>query len=251
MPQFNSYASASALSNADTLLVYQGGAVKQATVAQVETSVSDASRWVTVPTSSYTATPASATTITMSSTTGLAPGLPLRVTNSSGNLYTIIDSIAGGVVTVRGPAINGAGITALAYGKPEQISEMSLFVASYFSLTTTTTLMASVMEAYFRWRGPAAYIVQAGFVNDQADGTSAPRMNVLRTPSGGSAVRVIADNTNAGVDLGNAGVWADSVNVQSANYQISRGDSLELEVVTAGGDGGASNLTVSLTFVLE
>lgn len=250
MPQFNSYASASALGNSDTLLVYQGGAVKQATVQQVETSVSDASRWVTVAPSSYTSTAASATTITMSDTTGLAAGLPLRVTNSSGNLYCIIESVAGSTVTVRGPVINGAGITALAYGKPEQISEMSLFVASYFSLTTSTTLMSSLMEAYFKWRGPSAYIVQACFVNDQADGTSNPRMNVLRTPSGGSSVRVVADNANAGVDLAGAGVWAESTNVQSANYQISRGDSLELEVVTAGGDGGASNLTVSLTFVL-
>jgi hypothetical protein len=248
MPQFNSYPSAAALGNSDTLLVYQGGAVKQATVQQVETSVSDASRWVSI--TGFTQNAASATSITLNSTTGLAAGLPLRVTQGQTNLYCIIESVGNNSVTVRGPAVNGGGITALAYGKPEQISEMSLFVASYFSLNTSTTVMASLMEAYFKWRGPSAYIVQACFVNDQADGTSNPRMNVLRTPSGGSAVRVVADNGNAGVDLAGAGVWAESTHVQSANYQISRGDSLELEVVTAGGDGGASNLTVSLTFVL-
>jgi len=38
--------------------------------------------------------------------------------------------------------------------------------------------------------------------------------------------------------------------MNSTNYSIVRGDAMELEVVTAGGDGNAADLTATLTLVL-
>jgi len=241
MAQFNTYGSASALSSSDTALVYQSGAVKQATMQQVIDLTADASRWIEKPSSQWTATAASSTSITFSDTSGLAKGLPLRVVIGAATLYVIIDSISGSTVNVRGPSVSGT-ISSIHYGKPEQVSELNFFVSGFFAASTSTTLLDTYMNTYYKWRGPAAYAVQACFVSATADGVSAPVMQVL---AGGN--RVVS---GSGVTLGSAGSWAESTTVDSSNYALSRGDAMELEVVTAGGDGGASDMTVSLTLVL-
>jgi hypothetical protein len=246
MAQFNTYSSASTpLNNADTLLVYQSGAVKQATMGNVISLTADASRWTLVSSSNYTATAASASSITFSNTTGLYAGLPLRINIASSDYYCIIDSISGGTVNVRGPAINIGTISSIHQGKPEQVSEISFFVAGFFATNTSTTLLATEMQSYYKWRAAPCYAVQASFITNQADGVSAPKMQIL---AGGS--RLIADNSNTGVTLTSAGSYAESTLMNSTNYSIVRGDAMELEVVTAGGDGNAADLTATLTLVL-
>lgn len=241
MAQFNTYGSASALSSSDTALVYQSGAVKQATMQQVLDLTADASRWIEKPSSQWTATAASSTSITFSDTSGLAAGLPLKVVISAATYYVIIDSISGSTVNVRGPSVSGT-ISSIHYGKPEQVSELSFYVSGYFAASTSTTLLDSFMNSYYKWRGPAAYAVQACAVTGAADGVSAPVVQVL---AGGN--RLV---DGSGITLAAAGTWAESTLMNSSNYELSRGDAMELEVVTAGGDGAAQDMTVTLTLVL-
>ncbi len=91
-----------------------------------------------------------------------------------------------------------------------------------------------------------AYLVQASFAHTVADSTSGPRMQALIAGSG-----VVADNTLSGVNVTSASTWYDSTSVQSANYDISRGEAIELQVAVAGGTGNCQNLNASLTFILE
>jgi hypothetical protein len=241
MAQFNTYGSASALTSGDTALVYQSGAVKQATMQQVLDLTADASRWIEKPSSQWTATAASSTSITFSDTSGLAAGLPLRVVIGAATYYVIIDSISGSTVNVRGPSVSGT-ISAIHYGKPEQVSELSFYVSGYFAATTSTTLLDSFMNSYYKWRGPAAYAVQACAVAGVADSSTAPTVQVL---AGGNR---LIDGT--GLQLSTAGTWVESTLMNASNYAITRSDSMELEVVTAGGGGDAQDMTVTLTLVL-
>lgn len=247
MPQFNSYTSVGSLNLADTILVYQGGAVLQATMTDVSTLIGDASRWTEISGSSYTSTPASDTSITMSDTSGVKAGLPIRVTQGGTLYYLIVHSVTANTsISVRGPALGATAITKLEIGKPEQVVELSLYVSGVYAAATSTTVMASIMDAYFRWRAGKAYMVQAGFLNGTADSTSAPRVDVLIAGTG-----AIADNSSAGVDVSSSATWNDSSSVESASYTIERGDAIELEVSVAGGAGDVADLTVSLTLILE
>lgn len=246
MPQFGSYPNAAALSQTDTVLALQAGAVKQATVQQIEAAVSDASRWIVVNTSNYTSAPFDDHTITMSDTTGLAKGLPLRLVTSAGTKYVIINAVASNSsVTVTGPLLSTDAISAMSVGKPEQVSDMNLFVAGAYATNATQTLMADKMETYYRWRAGQAHIVEACFVNHTADGTSAPKVNVLV-----NGTRVITDDSGLGVQVSSSGAWNTSTGVEITGV-IDRNDTLELEVTVAGGDGDARELTATLTFVLD
>lgn len=247
MPAFNSYTSVSSLNLADTLLVYQSSTVKQATLTNVQTLLGEASRWVETDTGSYTSTPASDTSITMSDTSTVKAGLPIRVTQGGTLYYFIVHSVTASTsITVHGPALGATAITKLEVGKPEQVCEMQLYVSGIYAASTSTTVLATIMETYTRWRAGKAYMVQAGFLNGTADTTSAPRVDVLIDGTG-----VIADNSSAGVDVSSAATWNDSTSVESANYDINRGEAIELQVSVAGGAGDVSDLTVSLTLILE
>lgn len=242
MAQFNTYGAASTLGSSDTALVYQSGAVKQATMQQVLDLTASASRWIEKGSSTYTAgNSGNDSVITFSDTSGLSAGLPLKVVIGAATLYVIIESVVSSTVTVRGPSVDGT-ISSIHYGKPEQVSELNFYVSGFFAQTTGTSLLDTFMNTYYKWRGPTAYAVQASFVSATADGSSAPVLQVL---AGGSRV---VDGT--GVTLGSAGSWAESTLVNASNYALTRGTNMELEVVTAGGDGAASDMTVSLTLVL-
>lgn len=246
MPQFGSYPNAATLSNSDTILALQSGAVKQATILQVEAAVSDASRWIAISSSSFTSAPYDDHTITMSATAGIVKGLPLRLVTSAGTKYVIANLVtANSTVTVTGPLLGTDAISSMSVGKPEQVSDMNLFVAGAYSTSVTQSLMQDKMETYYRWRASKAHVAEASFINHSADGTSAPKMNVLVNGS-----RLITDNSGLGVEVQSAGVWNTSVGVGIA-AEIDRNDQLELEVTTAGGDGDARELTVTLTFILD
>jgi len=246
MPQFGSYPPAASLEQSDTVLALQQGAVKQATVQQIQAAVSDASRWIFIPTGNFTSVPLSDTEISMSDTSGMAKGLPLRLATTAGTKYVIVNAVeTDAKITVTGPLLGTDGISTISVGKPEQVSDMNLFVAGAYGTDITQSLMVDKMETYYRWRASKAHVVEASFINHTADGTSPPKLNVLV-----NGTRLITDDGGNGVEVSSAGVWNTSAGVE-INAVIDRNDSLELEVTQAGGDGDARELTATLTFVLD
>tara|TARA_R100001163_G_C5015526_1_gene160011 strand:- start:143 stop:691 length:549 start_codon:yes stop_codon:yes gene_type:complete len=182
----------------------------------------------------------------MSNVTDLAVGLPLRLTTSAGTKYLIITNVQPSYIDVKGPTLGSDSITAMNVGKPEMVSDMNLFVAGSYATATTVQLMKDKMETYYRWRASTAHVVEACFINHVADSTTAPKLNVR---IGGN--RLLTDDSGNGVQVSGAGTWNDSSFVDLANSTISRNSALELEVTAAGGDGDASDLTMTMTFIVD
>ena len=246
MPQFGTYPNASSVASGDTVLCLQGGAVKQATIGVIQTTVADASRWTDIPNTRFTSAPVSATQIQMSNVTDLAIGLPLRLTTSAGTKYLIITNVQPSYIDVKGPTLGTDSITAMNVGKPEMVSDMNLFVAGSYSTSATVQLLEDRMETFYRWRASTAHVVEACFVNNVADSTTAPKINVRI-----AGTRLLTDDSGNGVQVSGAGVWNDSVFIDLANSSVTRNNAIEIEVTAAGGDGDAKDLTVTMTFIVD
>lgn len=249
MAQFNSYTNVSSLNGADEVLVWQSGAVKNAELNDIQDFVSGASRWSEVPSASYTSTPASTTTITVSDTSMFKAGLPVKATQGGTDRYFIIDSVGAGTVTLRGPSLGATAISTLYVGKPEMVQEVFLSLSGAYGAAASTTLLATIEGTAYRWRTGAAALVQASYAHETPDSAGAAMMNVLVNGS-----RVVADDPSATGEFGTyvdgTLSWNDSTLVDDSTYQIARGQSVELECVYAGTTKDHSNLSVSLTFVL-
>jgi len=208
-------------------------------------------RWTLVGTAAYTATPASTSVITMSNTTGMAVGLPVKFTYNSNTYYAIITAVSSNAsITIAGAALATGGgandLAALYVGCAEMVVQMDFFVSSTWA-STAQDLLLNNMKAYAKWRLGQAYLVAFSAVQKTADNTTNGKLNMK---VGGSAVST--NDSNNGIQLSTAGTWVDNsaVAINTTNYSVSRGSALEVACTVVGGTKDGSDLTVSCVFVL-
>ncbi|MCK5127537.1 MAG: LamG domain-containing protein [candidate division Zixibacteria bacterium] len=206
--------------------------------------------WYTIVTGNYTATPASTSTITMSETEDFAIGKGVRYTDGSGTFYAIVTAITEDTtLTIAGaPLDTGDDLTALAVCDASRVTQVDLFISSTYGDGTDTDLLASDMNSYFKWQGGKAYLVTFSGIHKTVDTGTEPKINIQINNA-----NVSTNDTNAGIQLGATATWVDNsaVAISTTNYDINRGEELEINCSAAGGTGDAADLTTSLIFVLE
>tara|TARA_Y100001963_G_scaffold157272_1_gene253019 strand:+ start:563 stop:1321 length:759 start_codon:yes stop_codon:yes gene_type:complete len=240
-----------ALADAHVIPLVDSGTTKKAQLSTLRQFMRDnENRWRAIDTSKYTALPPSTSTITMSDTGDFAVGLPVKYTISSVDYYGIVTAVsAGSSITIAGAALGSpTTISALYVGKPEMVTEMTLFVSGTYG-NGTGDLLANDMKTYEAWDGADAYLVAFKGVQQAADsGASEPKINIK---IGGNAVST--DDSNNGIQLGAAGTWVrnGAVAINTAQYKIERDDAIEVNCTAAGTNGDAENLTLRAQFVME
>lgn len=220
-------------------------AVREAVEAALSTI--ETGRWQEVGTSSYTATPASTSTITFSDTSGLRTGLPVRYTYGGATYYGVITAVSvDSLVTVAGaPMVVATDLTKLEVGPPEAVQVLTLFVDGTYGDAADTDLLANDMASPMKWMQGDAYLVAFSAIHGTADGTAQPKVNVQIDNSA-----VSTDDSNNGVQVGTSWVDNGAVEISAANYTATWGDEIEVACTVAGTDGDAEDLTVQCVFVM-
>lgn len=246
--KISALSSAGAIADANLMVIVQSGTTYKiawsAVIAEIISSV-EAS---VISSGNYTSSPATDGQITFSDTTGLYPGMALRIEQSSTYKYYLITSVTTNTnITVAGPALGATTIDSIATLDPSRVVQVDLFFPGLYEIGgTTTTLVDDIIRSPFRWAASRAYLVRAGFSHNTADGDSSnqPDLNVTVDGSTVFSTDVTMPNSSNFVDTedGDADVGA---------YLIEHDDTVEVEIAAAPGDLDARDLTVSLVFILE
>lgn len=199
-----------------------------------------AAKW-TQTTGTFTATPASTSTITMTSdlTATIKPGYPLKYAIGGTTYYGICTAIASNLLTVAGAPLSG-DIAALYYGDPARAVQLPILIPGYYEdASTTRTSLADDLGQSLVWQQAPAYLVRVNACSRVADGSSNGTVNVGING---------ADVLSTAITLANTSWTPSVVAVATANYDINFGEVIE---VSAGkGTGGdAQDLSMVLTFV--
>jgi hypothetical protein len=204
-----------------------------------------ASFW-TQTTGTFTATPASTSTLTMGTdlTATIKVGYPLKYAIGGTTYYGIVTAITSNLLTVAGAPLGG-DVTALYYGNPERIIQATYAVNGYFADGANTTLLQTDLLTDEKWTQAKAYLAMISHIVGTDDsGANQPRVTAYVN---GAAVGT--SNTNAGEEV--AETWTDTVvAINTSNYDVNYGETVEIATDANGSNNDAQNLTVKLTWVL-
>jgi hypothetical protein len=200
----------------------------------------------------YSATPASTSTITTSADMRpiIKVGFAMRYKIGGTYYYGMVTAITASLITIAGAPLSGT-IQELSYGKPEliQVAAENFFVAGLFSDFAENTLFANDMKTFVRWNLSSGYLVKILVRTGRYDsgGINQPRVNVTINNN-----PVATTNSNAGLTIPVSATWTETVvDINTSNYAINYGDSIEISTDGTGTNGDAENLTVGCIFVLS
>lgn len=204
-----------------------------------------ASLWTDIAAESYTATPASTSTLTMLTdvTATVLVGAPLRYTIGGVVYYGQVTALIAGLLTIRGAPLSGA-VSNLQWGDASRLVVLPVTIPGAFEDATNTTLLATDCYASFLWPYPRAYCVGFDYIEKTADGgATQPNCNVSW---GGN--RISTANTNAGPLL-TASAQRTVVDINTTSYVVENLEALEIETVK-GTTGDAMDLTILVRMVV-
>ena len=198
----------------------------------------------TQTTGTFTAAPASTSTITMTTdlTATILVGMPLKYVIGGVTYYGVVGAITSILLTVNGAPLGG-NVTALYYGDATRVTNIDIIIPGLYEAASGTTLINTFLASQFIWDKQVSYLVRYRcFSNVHDSGTH-----------GQASVRINSTevNTTAGglTIAANATWYSTVIDIATAAYDINPGEILEITAVK-GGTGDASDLTVSMTFVL-
>lgn len=235
-------------SNGDALVSLTAG-TKLVFVAPIADGID--SRWMTIPADFYTATPATTSTVTMSDTSDLEVGLPVRYTYGGTAYYGVVTAVtANTLLTIAGATLDtGTAITKLEVGRPELVVQIPFFVSGAYGDGVADLLLAD-MNASSRWKLADGYVVAYEAAHATVDtGSPQPSINVKVAGN-----LVGTENTNNGLVMsGTINTWVKSsaIAISTANYGISLDDAIEVRCTVAGGNADASDLSGNIIVVLR
>jgi len=244
-----------ALASTDEFYVIQSGtAEKYVTLADIsDYIVADAAilPWLEVDTGSYTALPASTSTITMSDTSDFNVGYGVKYVYGGVTYYGVVTAVTTNtLLTIAGaPLDTGTALTALYAGGPERVIVQRFFVGTD-AFATTQDVFEDVTYERFRWEHGTAFLVTfAGTLGVVDTGASQPKLNIKVNSHAVST----ADSGNGIQMSGTEGTWTanSAVAIDTSYYDINRTEPIDIQVTAAGTNGDADCLSMSLTFVLE
>jgi len=237
---------ASDINGADVVGVQRGSADPVKASAD---QIANFSRWRTIATSRYSATPATTSTISMSDTSGIVVGMPIRYTYSGTTYYGIVTSVTANTsIAIAGATLNtGTALTSLELGQPELVVQLDFFISGTYA-TSIQDVLAAKMNAYANWQLSDAFLVAFQAVQKTVDTTTQPKVNVKINGN-----LVSTNDSNNGVQLSTSGTWVtnSAIAINTTNYAVVRGNPLEVRVTAAGGTADAAHLTVSCVLVLK
>lgn len=203
-------------------------------------SVTGDGRWELVATTQYDAS--SANPITVTSTQGFSIGMPIKAKIASGTYYAAITNIIGLQLLLSGASVITGTILALYRGKPEMLVQVDTTIPGNWDASTSSTLLED-NGMHFTWKFAPGYLV--GFTGYTISGISgsAPKINV--TVFGSVLV------AGGGTAINSAGAEQLANLVSATHYRVSWGTIIDVTCATTGSANDASDLTVSMFFVLE
>lgn len=252
LPTYIAALSAATLAATDVFYLYQTATGKRTTLQDITNYVAatiEQQPWTEVGASKYTTTPASTSTLTMTDTSDVVVGYPVRYQISGTFYYGVVTAVAANaLLTVAGAPLSGT-IQNLYVGKPERVVVKHFFADTVFGNAVQDVGGAVTLE-HFRWEMADAYLVTFVATSGVVDtGASEPKINVKV-----NAGLVSTADSNKGLTLSStAGTWTanSAVAVNTTNYDITRGDTFDVRCTEAGTNGDAECLAVEITFVLE
>jgi len=208
--------------------------------AQTQAGMTD--HWI-LESGTFTATPASTSTITMTSdrTTTLYPGFGLKYVIGGVEYYGIISAITSNLMTVRGAALTG-DITSLSYTKTGVI-QVPILIPYLYEDATNTTLIASDLKQTIKWMQGPSYLVAFDAKTRVKDTSNNGKINA----------RVNGQDvcsTSGGLTLSSTSWFSTAVDISTTYYDINFGEEIELNA-TKGTTGDAEDLSTILTFVVK
>ena len=258
MTKISALPQATPAASADEFVMVQSGTTKRVAASVLTSDVAKFGElYQEVATSKYTAAPASigsdptSNRITMSDTSDMYVGRPLRYTYNSVVYYGIVSAISGSsYIDIAGATLNTTqALTKLEIGHRNAVVQMPFFISGVYGNGTVATLLATDMNAYVRWKESPAALASFDVTHKTADtGGSQPKIQVYLN---GNAVST--QNTNQGPAVsGTPGTWTanSAVAINTSNYSITFDQSIEIGV-TAGTNSNAENLSGNLVFVLK
>jgi len=201
--------------------------------------------------------PVSESTVTMvtDQTSNVKIGTPIKFTlggtaTNPGTYYAICTAITSSLLTINGAPleVDDGDLTALYYDDTRSPIQLDFFIAGVYGDAIDTALLSNDMNSYFTWKGKKAYLVNFSAVQKTVDTGTEPKINVRI-----NSADVSSNDSNNGIQLGATATWVDNpaVAINTANYGINNGGSMEIHCPVAGGTGDASDLTTSCIFVEE
>lgn len=239
------------VADADLFYIIQSGTPKYVTGSVLSSYIDTDAPWRTIAGSKYTTTPASTSTITMSDTSDFKVGYPVKYTYGGTDYYGLITTVTTNtLIYVTGaPLDTGVALTALAVGRPERVI-MKEFAVNTAAFAAVQDIFTDITLEKHRWEHANAYMVLFGATLGVVDtsGTQ-PKINVKI----GSGL-VCTSDTNKGIQLSVTPLtWVapSAVAINTTNYDIVRGDTIEVRCTEVGTNGDADCLSLFCTFVLE
>jgi len=197
--------------------------------------------WVET-TGTFTATPASTSTITMTSdlTASIKVGMSLKYVISGVTYYGRVSAITSILLTVNGAPLGGS-VTNLYYNGGT-IRQMVVIIPGTYEDASNTALISSDLLSSLIWNLPVSYLVQFSVFSKTHDsgthGQASVRINSTEVNTTTGGLTIAADAT-----------WYSTiVDIATAAYDINPGEAIEITCVK-NGTGDASDLTVSMIFV--
>lgn len=200
------------------------------------------SLWKKVPTASFTATPASTSTITMGVdlTASIKKGMTLKYEIDGVIYYGIVGASAAGLLTVWGAPL-GDDVDALYYGGGT-ISQLSYDATVAVDGTANATVLKTGTVYTLKWQKPTSYLVFYQAYQTTADTGDDGKVTIK--------VNGTEVNTSAGglVVAADATWYSTVVDIATAAYDINPGEDLTI-VVTRGGTADGKGLAVGAILV--
>jgi len=252
MTKISALTQATSAASGDEFVMVQSGTTKRVAASVLTSDVAKFGElYNEVATSKYTATPASTSRITMSDTSDMYVGRPLKYTYNSVVYCGIVSAISGNTyIDVAGATLNtGQAITKLEIGHKDAVVQMPFFIQGTYGDGNNSALLASDMNAYVRWKESEAALVLFDVTHKTADtGGNQPKVNVYLN---GNAVSTQNSNQGPAVS-GTPGTWTanSAIEINTSYYSIAYDQSIEIGVV-AGSTGDAANLSGNMLFILK
>ena len=194
------------------------------------------------PITAYTTTPASTSTITMTSdlTASIPTGSPLKYVIGGVTYYGQVLSLTGNLMTIRGVSLSGT-ITSLSWGGIQHRLIRGIAIPGQYETSTSSTVIAN-NKSQFMWRDEPAYLIGYTIYSNTVDTGTKGQIDVTIN---GNAV----NTTSGGLTITAATTWYNTVvDINPTYYQVTTGQVIEISS-TKNGNGDAADLTVELRFV--
>jgi hypothetical protein len=213
--------------------------------AATATSINSSVVGWTRTTGTFTATPASTSTITMAAdtTAAILVGYPVKYVYDTGGgpvtYYGIITAITSNLMTIAGaPLDTGHDVTALYYGDPLKVRQITYDNSASTSVLTTGTIYT------LRWSLPKAYLVLCKYYQVVHDthathGKLTIKINGTETNTSAGGVTITADAT-----------WYGTViDIATAAYDVNTDEDITI-YATQGGNINGYGARVNMVFVV-